>query len=105
MFAFINWSIAGLLRRVRLIGNAGLYRRPEMGYTARPHFTSDNTPSIASLWHQRRAAPSEQTGYRSWSKDHIREGNRTSGSRSSTHADAADDAPIINPLDASQVRW
>jgi len=33
-----------------------------------------------------RAEPSEQTGYRSWSEDHIRAGNRTSGTRSSTHA-------------------
>jgi hypothetical protein len=32
------------------------------------------------------AAPSEQTGYRSLSQDHIREGNRTSGNRFSTHA-------------------
>jgi len=48
----------------------------------------------------RKAAPSEQTGYRSWSEDHIRVGIRTSSSRSSTH-----DAPIVNPLDASHIRW
>ena len=35
---------------------------------------------------QCRAEPSEQTGYRSWSGDHIRAGNRTSGNRFSTHA-------------------
>jgi hypothetical protein len=33
-----------------------------------------------------RAAPTEQSGYRSWLEDHIRAGNRTSGNHFSTHA-------------------
>jgi len=70
-----------------------LFRRPRSGGLSRAWSRSSACPQIVPFrralgtdFPRCRAVPSEQIGYRSSSKGHIRAGNRTNGNRFSTHA-------------------